>query len=97
MRTYLNAERDLYDVPESQRFIVRYDDLLNRIPETVRNIYRHFDLPGPDENLSKVLEEFETKEKHVSQHKYELEEFGIDPKELRAKLSPVFENHPIPA
>ena len=97
MRTYLNAERDLYDVPENQRFIVLYDDLLDRIPETVRNIYRHFDLPGPDENLSTALSEFERKERHISKHEYELEEFGIDPVDLRAKLAPVFQNHAIPA
>jgi hypothetical protein len=90
MRTYLNAERDLYRLPERQRFVVRYDDLLNRIPETVRDIYRHFDLPGPDENLAAALRGFDDSEKHVSRHQYRLDEFGIAPARVRSELAPVF-------
>lgn len=94
LRTYLNAERDFYDVPESQRMIVVYDDLLQRIPETVYAIYEKFGLPGPDANLEAMLEEIRQRPRHVSQHHYDLEEFGIDPAELREKLAPVFQNHP---
>jgi hypothetical protein len=90
LRTYLNAERDLDRVPERQRFVVRYEDLLKRIPETVRDIYRHFGLPRPDENLAAALRAFDTREKHVSRHQYRLEEFGIAAERVRSELAPVF-------
>lgn len=94
-RTYLNAERDFYDVPEEQRMVIEYEDLLSRIPETVHEIYDRFDLPGPDANLTAMLDDLRTRDRHVSKHHYNLEEFGIDPAALKAKLAPVFENHRI--
>jgi len=97
LRTYLNAERDLYDVPEAQRMIVHYDELLTHIPETVHRIYEQFGLPGPDENLLARLAEIRARRRHVSEHKYHLEEFGIDPAELREQLEPVFRNHGLDA
>lgn len=96
LRTYLNAERDLYDVPESQRFIVTYDDLLTRLPETVHAIYEKFGLPGPDDHLLGMLEEVRQRPRHVSKHHYSIEDFGVDREELRAKLAPVFQNHALP-
>lgn len=94
LRTYLNAERDFYDVPEAQRMIVTYDDLLERIPETVRAIYDKFGLPGPDAHLEAMLAEVATRPRHVSKHHYDLTEFGVDPDALKAELAPVFRNHP---
>ncbi|MGV8841344.1 MAG: sulfotransferase family protein [Bauldia sp.] len=97
LRTYLNAERDLYDVPEAQRMIVHYDELLTHIPETVHRIYEQFGLPGPDEHLTAKLAEIRARKRHVSEHKYDLEEFGVDPAELRRELEPVFRNHDLDA
>lgn len=94
-RTYLNAERDFYEVPQSQRMIVYYEDLLDRLPTTVRRVYETFCLPGPDQNLTDILAEMDRSwTRHESKHHYTLEEFGVDPGKLKAELGPVFKNHP---
>jgi len=95
-RTYLNAERDFYDVPEGQRMIINYEDLLDRLPDTVRRVYSYFDLPGPDAHLGAILDDMDRNwKRHESKHHYDLEEFGVDPKKLKKELAPVFANHPI--
>ncbi len=95
VRTYLNAERDLPTIPESQKLVISFDELRTAVPETVRRIYRHFSLPGPDAALSEALAKIAREKRvHIAAKRSPLAEFGIDPAALRAELEPVYANHP---
>ena len=60
----------------------------------MKTIYRNFDLPGPDETLSRELEKLKGREKqHVSQHDYSLQELHIDERMLNLKLAPVLDRY----
>ena len=94
LRTYLYAERDLPAVPADHRIVVHYRDFIARPRETVEGIYRHFGLPGPDDNLARHLAGLKTQQKkRRSDHKYSLAEFHLNERSLRERLAPVFERH----
>ena len=93
-RTYLAAERDLPDLPEERRLVVRYENLVADPAAVVRCIYERFDLPGPDPALSAQLAGLADRQRgRVSRHRYGLAEFGLDEARLRRELAPVFEHY----
>jgi hypothetical protein len=94
VRTYLNAERDLPAVPDSHRLVIYFDELRTAVPETVRRIYSHFSLPGPDAALTEALANIARENRvHVAARRSPLEEFGIDSSALKAVLKPVYDRH----
>jgi hypothetical protein len=94
LRTYLSAEEARPKVPPERWIDVRYDDLTRDPRSVVESVYRHFDLPGPDENLRAELAKLETRtEPHRSAHVYDLAEFGLTEEYLREKLRVVFERY----
>jgi hypothetical protein len=80
------AVRDSGRVPSGHFADVRYPDLMRDPIGTVRQLYRHFDLPwrpGFEERMRRFLAE-NPKDKH-GRHSYSLAEFGLDADEERAR------------
>lgn len=90
-RSYLLAERDLANVSGDQKIIVKYPELVSNPALTVKTIYSHFNLPGPDEKLSQTLNNLcDNGNKYKSKHKYHSSEYKIDEHRIREELSAIF-------
>jgi hypothetical protein len=77
------AFRDSGAVPESRFRDVQYGDLVADPIATTRDIYRHFGVEfsaGAERRMAEYLAENKSKRKGF--HRYSLEPFGLDPREL---------------
>lgn len=77
------AFRDSGAVPESRFIDVQYGDLVADPIATTRDIYRHFGVEFSAEAERRMAEYLaENKSKRKGFHRYSLEPFGLDPREL---------------
>jgi omega-hydroxy-beta-dihydromenaquinone-9 sulfotransferase len=94
IQTYLRAEADLADLPESEKLIIQYRDLTADPVTTVRKIYSHFGLPGPEGKLAVRLAELQTGRKSKkSAHRYDLSEFGLERSDIAEPLGSMMERY----
>ena len=91
-RTYLFAERDLALVPADRLLIVKHEVLRADPSGTVRQIYDHFGLPGPDDALEAELARRQTVGA-PAKRALTLEDFHLDEARIRRELAPVFERY----
>ena len=94
LNTYLYAERDLPGVPDEQKLVVPYEWITADARGVVEEIYRRFELPGPDESLSERLRSLKKRDgKFKSQHDYSLAEFFLTESDIREPLAEVFSRY----
>jgi omega-hydroxy-beta-dihydromenaquinone-9 sulfotransferase len=78
--------------PEVRSAVVDYRELVAHPEATMRRIYRELELDlGPV--AAKAFEAAEAGGGHESAHRYSLEEFGIDPREIHTRLAGLFEQY----
>lgn len=81
----------LSELPEDQAVIVRFGDLVNNTKETVEGIYHQLGLPLTAEFRELLAQEEERARNHESEHRYSLEEMGLDRQEIQQEFATVFE------
>ena len=76
------------NINESQIYDVNFDKLIKDIPGTVRDVRKYFGFPHNEEHHKAVLEFLNRPRKDKpGKHKYEIEDFGLDPKEITERFS----------
>jgi hypothetical protein len=79
------------ELPDERFVEVRYQELANDPEAAVRRIYERFGLQADPEFNRALAEEKERARQYRSRHSYSLQDAGIDPAELFARLSDLFE------
>lgn len=91
LATYLKAESGLDSVPEDRKTVIKYTDFIADPTLAIRQIYKHFSLPGPDLRLTARLEQLQSaSDSRKSLHSYELGAFGLGPDDIVQPLRDVF-------
>lgn len=90
--SYTLAQRDLAQVPEEKKLLIRFTDLIEDSGRVVTAARRHFGLPAyADEKLDHLSRE--RKDANATPHPCTLEEFGISSKEIDHRLRFVLKAH----
>ena len=79
------------DMPEEQRLVVEYKDLLNDLEGTIQKIYTHFGLTMDEEFTEIVHRVSETNKNYKSSHEYDLESMGTNEEEIRKIFEKIYE------
>lgn len=90
---YENPLQKLRQLPEDQQVVVRFDDLVSNTKRTVEEIYQRLGLELTAEFLDLLELETELARKHQSQHRYSMEEMGIDPKTLEDRFAGIIDEY----
>lgn len=77
--------------PEVPHAIIDYRDLTSKPAETIEQTYTQLGLSLSPEYREILLAEGKRARKHETSHRYSLEEFGLEPGEIRVKLDSLFE------
>lgn len=77
----------LEKLPDDQQVVIRFDDLISNTKRTVQDIYQRFGLELTSEFLDLLEMETELARNHQSQHRYSLEDMGIDPQSLEDRFA----------
>ena len=94
---YYRAMLDLRkELPPEAMLVVRYDDLVRDPLGTVERIYRHLGIDLPGEIKTKLSAEVRRRSGYRSRHTYDLEKYGISPREIDEALSDLFEEFGFP-
>lgn len=89
---YLRPLDVLATHPEVRSAVVDYRELVAHPEATMRRIYRELDLDlGPV--ATQAFQAAGAGGGHESAHRYSLEEFGLDPKEIHTRLAELFEQY----
>jgi len=91
--TYRHPIDTLARHPETPHAIVDYRDVAADPAGTIEQVYRQLGFPISAEYRELLLAEGKRARKHVSGHSYSLEEFGLDPNEIRTRLSDLFDRY----
>ncbi|MEM7104242.1 MAG: sulfotransferase [Bacteroidota bacterium] len=81
------------ELKQKNLFQLEYTDLVAKPVESVRRIYKNFDLPFTEEFLANLEKETQKTRKYRSKHSYSLEAYGFSEKELVKQLAPVMESY----
>lgn len=83
----------LKQLPENQQVVVRFDDLVTNTKQTVQEIYQRLGLDLTPEFLDLLERESALARTHQSQHRYSLEEMGIDPQTLQDRFAAIISEY----
>lgn len=88
--------RDLHLIPERQRVDIYYHDFMNDELGAVRKIYQSSDLQLTDEEEQRMRKFLDNHRRNqYGRIRYNLEDFGINPEELRERFSFYYEKFPV--
>jgi len=73
--------------------VVRFDDLVTNTKQTVQEIYQRLGLDLTPEFLDLLERESALARTHQSQHRYSLEEMGIDPQTLQDRFAAIISEY----
>lgn len=79
-------------IPDKQFISVKYDDLLDRPQQTVKNIYAHFGLQPSEKFLARLGKEEARNRDYKSTHEYSLEEYGYSREQIYRELQDVMDD-----
>ncbi|MCJ7715787.1 MAG: sulfotransferase [Anaerolineales bacterium] len=79
----------LKDLPEDQKIIVKFNNLVKNADQTVQRIYDQFGLTVSPKYKKILQRETIRARKHQSQHEYSLSEMGISREQLRERFKDV--------
>ena len=83
----------LKQLPEDQGMIVPFDDLVTNTKRTVQGIYNRLGLELTPEFTDLLEMETEKARGHRSQHRYSLQQVGIDPQTLKDRYAGLIEQY----
>lgn len=95
--TDLSYEHYLYPLevlarhPETRVATIDYCELIAEPKRTIERIYVELGLEITDQFRAALQREQERARRHETEHRYSLAEFGLDDREIRTRLSPLFE------
>jgi len=90
---WLHGDERISALPEENRYLVEYENLVADPRRTVHGIYAALPRPVPIE-LDAVLTVASARQRRwQSRHRYSLEQFGLSPERIEMDLAPVFERH----
>jgi hypothetical protein len=89
--TYLYPYEVLSRAPGVWRAIVDYRDLVERPKATVEKAYADLSLELTSQVEEALADEERRSRSHRAEHVYTLEEYGLDPAEIRRRLAVLFE------
>jgi len=89
--TYLHPLAVLERHPGTPHAIVDYRDAVENPGATIEAIYRALDLPMTTGFREQLVKAGARARKHRSGHRYALDEFGLEPSEIRERLAVLFE------
>ena len=78
-------------IPSDQFAVVRYEDLVADPRSAVEDLYARLDLPISDAFRARLIEATRDQRAFVSEHEYDLEQFGLTRETIYAALKDVFE------
>ena len=91
--TYTHPLAVLREHPETPHAIVDYREVVEDPAKAIGEVYRQLGLSMGATYQSLLDAESRRGRKHVSSHDYSLEEFGLDPDEIREGLADLFERY----
>ena len=79
-------------VGDDSFYDINFDTLVRDIPGSIQNIRKHFDLPHTKKHQEEVQEVLDQPRKDKpGKHKYSIQQFGLDPKEIVEQFSDYIE------
>ena len=93
---YLHPLEDLEGMPPERAMVVRYEDLVERPAETVREVYARLGLHFTPATAERLDEAERDARSYRPDHRYSLAEFGLGPEQVEARLAPLFERNQWP-
>lgn len=89
--TYLHPLEVLARHPQVPRAEVDYRALIAQPRATIEKVYADLGLTVSDAFRATLQKEQDKARKHETEHRYSMEEFGLDSREIRTRLAPLFE------
>jgi hypothetical protein len=89
--TYKHPLEVLARMPEVPHSVVDYRDLLSEPAETIERVYRDLGIEMSQSYREVLLGEGKRAREHKSDHRYSLEEFGLEADAIRSELSELFD------
>lgn len=88
---YLHPLDDLSELVPERWQVVRYEDLVERPADSVRDVYAHFGLEVTAETEERLRRAENDARAYRPDHRYSLDEFGLTTEEIEMRLAPVFD------
>ncbi|MEO2168796.1 MAG: sulfotransferase, partial [bacterium] len=89
--TYRHPLEVLASRPDVPHSVVDYRDLVAEPAATIETVYRDLGLEMPDAIRETLLGEGKRAREHKTDHRYSLEEFGLEADSIRAEMPDLFE------
>lgn len=91
IKQYLYALSCKEKIPSSQFYLLKYDDLVKSPRATVEKVYQQFGWTMTSKFTQKLDAELSKQRSFKSEHRYDLEDFGITREEIYKELHQVFD------
>jgi len=88
---YLLPEEVLARHPATRRAIIDYRELVSAPRATIEKVYADLGIALTPQMSAFLAAEEARARKHETEHRYSLEEFGLEQQEIRRRLAPLFE------
>jgi hypothetical protein len=88
---YLLPEQVLARHPSVPRAVIDYRALVAEPGATIEQVYADLGIPMSAQMQAFLAAEDAKARRHETEHRYSLEEFGLEPDEIRRRLAPLFE------
>ena len=90
---HIYANEILPQFPKNSLIVIKYDDLINQLQETVTSIYKHCNIPI-DQSFATYLDKEDQKSKEYSSpHQYSLEKYGVSKDLIHKRMHQIFERY----
>jgi hypothetical protein len=80
----------LESIPKDRYIVVRFDELVKDVEQTVARIYNRFDFTIDSAFEDTLRQETANARKYKSQHRYSLEEMGLTQAKIRSEYQHIF-------
>src|ERR1700761_6450934 len=91
MLRYFYEAQSAGRIPERNLCVVRYEDLINDLKPTVERILDFIEVKPTEDFAEEVRAQAERQRSYSSRHEHSPDQFGLDPKRIRADLGFVYE------
>lgn len=81
------------EMPNDQGRIILYEDLTQRLHDTISGVYEAFGFDLTPEFDAYLMEEEARSKQYQSKHDYDLAKFGLTESEIRERFAPVFDRY----
>src|SRR5690606_10801161 len=83
------------EMPSDRGRVILYEDLTQRLYETIHGIYDAFGFAMSSEFDAYLRDEDTRAKQYKSEHRYDLGKYGLDDDTVRHRFSEVFERYPL--